>query len=259
MKNKTAIITGASDGIGKALAYRLAADGYSLGLTARRLDKLQELETELQKKYPAQNFISSVLDVQELNQCPPVINNIASKLGGLDLFIANAGIGFPTPAWKENAADVLSILQTNFMGAVATIEAAKEIMLRKKSGGHLVAISSVAFVRGLPASSAYCSSKSGLSTYLESIRIDLKHRNIHVTSIHPGFIATPMTSKNEYPMPFIISAEDAAQRILKTIELKKSRSVFPFPMKLMVWVLRFMPDCLYDFVMLRSAKKGVFR
>ncbi len=257
MNTKTAVITGASTGIGKSLAFKLAQEGYALGLIARRGDLLEKLKQDIETSVPGTRVLWKACDVVEDESFRHQLQSLVSELGQLDLFIANAGVGVNTPGYKSCWPSIKSILDVNVVGAISSLEAAKEIMLRQKSG-HLVGISSVAAVRGLPGSSAYCCSKAALSAYLESIRIDLKLVGISVTSIHPGFIATPMTAKNN-SMPFLLSADQAALIISKTIQKKKARKTFPWPMLVFTWILRFCPDALYDAVCGLTLKKGVFR
>ena len=286
MHSPTAIITGASTGIGKSLALVLAREGYDLGLTARRQDLLLDLRKEIAGRYPKRRVFISPADVASEVNLQAAMKELMTQLGRLDLMIANAGIGFPTPAWKNNWNEIKQILDANVMGAIHSLELAKEKMLEQKSGragaatsgvatggagaatsgvsggqasatGHLVGISSVAGFRGLPTSSAYCTSKAALTTYLESIRIDLKRLGIAVTSIHPGFIETKMTEKNSY-MPFLLSSEDAAEKIVRAIRRKKARFIFPWQMKLLISIMRALPDSVFDWGMSLKKQKGVF-
>ena len=268
MHSPTAIITGASTGIGKSLALVLAREGYDLGLTARRQDLLLDLRKEIAGRYPKRRVFISPADVASEVNLQAAMKELMTQLGRLDLMIANAGIGFPTPAWKNNWNEIKQILDANVMGAIHSLELAKEKMLEQKSTsgvaggqasatGHLVGISSVAGFRGLPTSSAYCTSKAALTTYLESIRIDLKRLGIAVTSIHPGFIETKMTEKNSY-MPFLLSSEDAAEKIVRAIRRKKARFIFPWQMKLLISIMRALPDSVFDWGMSLKKQKGVF-
>lgn len=252
----TAIITGASTGIGHKLSHILAREGYDLGLLARRESLLRSLSEEIAKRYPNRKVAIASADVCREDSLEKGLNSLHDQLGQVDLFVANAGVGVETPAWKNNWSDVRRILETNIIGAIHSLEVAKGWMLSQKSG-HLVGISSVATVRGLPVSSAYCTSKAALTTYLESIRIDLKPYGIRVTSIHPGFIATPMTEKNKY-MPFLLSADKAAEKIYRAIRSGRTRYYFPWQMKILVGLLRHLPDGVYDFLMSQRKKKGVF-
>lgn len=259
MTDRFVLITGASTGIGRALADWFAAHGYSLGLFARRLDLLNQLATGLQSQYPTIKIKTASLDITNLDACAPTIQRIVTDLGGLDIFVANAGIGYRTPEWKPVWKEIRPILETNILGAVASIEAAKDILLAQKRGGQIVGISSVAAFRGLPASSAYCTSKAALTTYLESLRVDLRPHDITVTSIHPGYIKTPMTAKNKGPMPFLLELDDAAQRIAHAIIQHRARYVFPFPLKISSWLLKHIPNILYDYLIGLRHKEGVFR
>lgn len=251
------IITGASTGIGRELALIFAREGYNIGLMARRSGLLEELQKEIAQKYPDCQIHMAPCDITHEEESRQTVFSLHQKLGSLDLFIANAGIGAPTPAFESNWNSVRAILQTNIMGTIASLEAAKEIML-KQGSGHLVGISSVSSFRGLPASSAYCASKAALSTYLEAIRVDLKNVGIMVTSIHPGFILTPMTEKNKY-MPFLLSASRGSEKIFRAIKKKKARHVFPWPMKALTYLMYFMPDSLYDWLISLKYRHGVFR
>ncbi|EKD41355.1 MAG: short chain dehydrogenase [uncultured bacterium] len=245
--NKKIIITGASVGIGYELAKVYARAGYDIGVMARSGEMLKKLKTEI-ATFSAVQVVIKVCDVSDLDKCGQSVKELASELGGLDIFIANAGIGRQTPAWKSNWPEIKNILQVNVMGAIASLEAAKDIMLPGKSG-QLVGITSVAGFRGLPTSSAYSTSKVALTAYLESIRLDLKKSGITVTAIHPGFIDTAMTRKNKYSMPWLLPAPKSAQMIFEAIQNKKARYVFPWQMKILVGILYHLPDRLYDFLM----------
>lgn len=256
LRSPTVIITGASTGIGYALALVLAQNGYDLGLLARRLPLLQELKEKIEKGAPQSKIFIVECDVTDDIQCRDAVGELSRQLGRLDLFIANAGIGIETPAWKDSWGDIKKIMAVNVMGAIGSLEIAKNIMLQQGSG-HLVGLSSVAAVRGFPQSSAYCASKAALTSYLESIRLDLKSYGIRVTSIHPGYINTPMTEKN-HSLPFVISASTAAELIFKAIQSQKSRVLIPWQMKIFYPFLKYLPNGLYDFIFTRRRKKGVF-
>lgn len=247
LTHATAIITGASTGIGRALALLMSEKGYDIGLLARRGDLLTRLRQEVMEKSPDRKVFIASCDVTDAESCRRTITGLAHQLGHLDVFVANAGIGFRTPAANTDWKGILQILQTNLIGAITSLEMAKEIMLNQR-GGHLVGISSVAATRGLPDSSAYCASKAGLSTYLESLRIDLKPYGILVTSIHPGYIATPMTEKNQN-MPFLLSVEEGAAEIFSAILRKRKSYIFPWQLRPLVGFLRCMPLLLYDSIM----------
>lgn len=248
--NQTALITGASTGIGKALSLLLAREGYRLILMARRKSLLDELKDQIIKENPLAGVLVVESDVSQYDRHMADVKSSVKEGQTLDLLIANAGIGFKTGEYKNTWDNSLKTFEINLLGAIATIEAGKDIMLRQ-GFGHIVGISSIASVRGMPQSSAYCSSKAGFSHFLESMRIDLSQNNITVTSIHPGFIQTPMTEKNGY-MPWLMSADKAAKKIYKAIKRKRARFYFPWQMMLLARLSNVTPDWVYDCVMKMS-------
>lgn len=251
---KYALITGASAGIGKALAYKLANEGYSLILMARRIELLEKIQQELLESHPNIQVFIQASDVANFDQHEQDIKIALSNIPYLNLAIANAGIGFNTDARKPYWKEIKNTFDVNLLGAIKTLETCKELFI-KQGFGQLVGISSVAGTRGLPLSSAYSASKAGFSTYLESIRIDLAKKNISVTAIHPGFIDTPMTKENG-KMPWLMPADKAANSIFNAIQKKKSRLYFPWQMALLMWVLRIMPHACYDKIMHWNFKKA---
>jgi short-subunit dehydrogenase len=142
---------------------------------------------------------------------------------------------------------VRHILMTNTIGAIAGLEYIKDYWVHRREPGHLVGISSVAGIRGLKGTAAYSSSKAALATYLESLQGELSKAGISVTCVYPGFVRTPMTTINPW-MPWLVEAENAAQRIANAIEKRRKRFTFPFPMRIVRCLLKHMPDALYDFI-----------
>ncbi len=252
----TVIITGASSGIGRALALLMAEEGYDLGLIARRRELLESAQSEISRYHPKIKVKIYPCNVADTDECRKAIFKLAHELQHLDVFVANAGVGGSTPGgdpcWEESQ----KIIETNVRGAIASLEAAKEIMLKQKSG-HLVGISSIAAARGLPQSSAYCMSRAAIAVYLESLRVDLKNRGIFVTSIHPGFVDTPMTKKMS-SRPFLVSAEKGAEEIFWAIRRKKARHYFPFMMRVVYPLLKHMPDCVYDWIFSIRREQKIF-
>jgi short-subunit dehydrogenase len=246
---KTALITGGSTGIGYALARALAADGTRVVICARRAEPLQEAVRTL-----GPNVHGIVADVGDPERAAALVDEAAAWLGGLELVIANAGFGGDRPAQKLRVEHVTPMLLTNVVGACATLTAAIPHLLRA-GGGHLVGISSLAAYRGLPASAAYCASKAALSTFLESLRVDLRTSHVAVTDIRPGFVDTPLTRKNRFPMPFMLTSDEAAARILKAIARRQRVYAFPLPTWLLVRALALLPAWLYDRVGARLAPK----
>ena len=246
--NKVAIITGASSGIGKALAGELADQGCKVGLIARRRELLVELAAAIEAKGGAVAFAAA--DVAEREPTLAAIRDVASRLGPVDLLVANAGVGAPTLLDPINIADVEKMFRINLLGVVYSIEAVLPELL-KRGQGHLAAVSSMAAFKGLPGESAYCASKSALNTYMEGMRIHLRHRGIAVTTICPGFVATPMTEVNQFKMPFLIQPDDAARRIAWA--LARRRKVFNFPWQ-MTLLMR-LTACLPDWLVARAMNK----
>lgn len=249
----TALITGASSGIGSAVAIELACRGYNLILMARREELLAQLQTEIKKKNSSTKVVIVASDVSDYEKHMNDVKDAVSQFATLDLVIANAGIGYTTDetqnCWEKNK----KTFDVNVLGAIATFEAAKDIML-KQGSGHLSAVTSMAAYRGIPLCSAYSGSKAGLTTFLESMRLDLKEKNIAVTAIHPGYVDTPMTKQNGH-MPWLMSAEKAAQIICRGLGKKKARIRFPWQMYLLMKFLSYLPSRIYDFLLSKQIKR----
>ncbi len=257
-KIKTALITGASSGIGSALAHELAEHGYNLILMARRAELLQQLKTDIQNKHSSAKVVVVASDVSDYEKHMNDVRDASKEFTSLDLVIANAGVGYTTDesknCWEKNK----KTFDVNVLGALATLEVAKDIML-KQGHGHLAGVTSMAAFRGIPLSSSYSGSKAGLGIFLESMRLDLLKSNIVVTAIHPGFVETPMT-KNNGRMPWLMPAEKAARIIFNGLQKKKARILFPWQMMLLMMFLRRMPNAMYDFLLARFVETArVFR
>src|SRR6059036_3800738 len=184
---KVAFITGASSGIGRALAVELARRGAAVGLLARREDLLQEVVREIE----ARGGKASVR---------PAVSALQTEFGPIDLLIANAGVGATTAASKLEPEGVTKVFSVNVFGVVNSVTAVMPQMI-ERGRGHLAVISSLAAYRGLPKSAAYCSSKAAISSLFESLRLDLQPQGIDVTIIHPGFIKTPLTAGRQAKLP----------------------------------------------------------
>ncbi|MGE3803894.1 MAG: SDR family NAD(P)-dependent oxidoreductase [Gemmataceae bacterium] len=239
--NQVAVITGASSGIGWALARELARRGAKVGLIARRQDKLDEL-VELITKHGGQ-AAGAAADVAEREPTLAAFKSIAERLGPADLLIANAGVGWPTFLDPVNIEQVERMIRVNLLGAIYSIEAVLPAMLERQRG-HIAAISSLAAYKGLPGESAYCASKAGLNAYMEGLRIHLRDRGIAVTTVCPGFVKTPMTDINEFKMPMLMEADEAARRIAAALARRKKVFNFPWPMMLLMRATRWLPDWL---------------
>ncbi|MBL4882450.1 MAG: SDR family oxidoreductase [Oleispira sp.] len=223
---KNVVITGASSGIGAALAHEFASRGYNIALCARRIEKLESLKNTLSEKHSNITVMTAALDVNELDTVPTVLSKIKSSLGNLDIVIANAGI---TGVRRTGSGDLTidkNILQTNLFGAIATIDAAVAIF-REQGFGQIVGMSSFSAFRGIPGSAAYSASKAALTNYLQAVGTELfRKKDIKVTVIHPGFIRTEIDD-NIDKFPFVIDADKAARTMVNAIEKGKSDVVVP--------------------------------
>jgi short-subunit dehydrogenase len=243
-------ITGASSGIGAALAQHYAALGATLGLAARRATPMQTLAASLSTQvsvYP--------LDVTDSAALTAAAQDFILRHGVPDIVIANAGISAGTRA--DLAADiaVLSrIMHTNVVGLAATLQPFIAPM-RERGSGALVGIASVAGFRGLAGAGAYSASKSAAITWLEALRLELHRSGVDVVTICPGYIATPLTAINRHPMPFLLDAPAAARRIARAIGARKRLAIIPWQMRIVFFVLRRMPSWLYDRLFARAPRK----
>ncbi len=237
----TMVVTGASSGIGRALAVRLAAEGVRVGAVAQRADLLSELAAEIRSS--GGSIHTAAADVTDRPALHDALNLLAAQLGGIDRLIANAGVGETLPAdHPDHVANLEHTTRVNYLGVVYAFEAVLPAMLARRSG-HLVAISSLAAYKGLPGSAAYCASKAAVLSYCESLRIELRGR-IHVTCVCPGFVTTPMTAQNHGPMPLVMSADEAARRIVRALHRRPGVYDFPWTMRRLMGLSRWAPDWL---------------
>lgn len=244
---QVALITGASSGIGWEMARQLAAEGCKVGLVARREAPLRELESLITANGGTAAVV--VADVGNRAQVESAYQQIRSRLGPVDLVIANAGVGKATFLDPVNIADVEDMIRINLLGVIYTLSAALPEMLARKSG-RLVAISSLAGHRGLPGESAYCASKAAVITYLDGLRINLRGTGVTATTICPGFVKTPMTAETDpVHMPQLMEADVAAKRILRAIKAGTKVYSFPWRLTMLVKLSRWLPDRLVNWVM----------
>ena len=244
------VISGASSGIGQALAACYAEQGATLGLIARREPELRQIAARL----GAPHRIYAV-DVRNATALAAAAEDLISCHGCPDIVIASAGVSFGTLA--QHAEDVSAfqdILDINVLGTARTFQPFIPCM-RKKGRGKLVGIASVAGYRGLPGAGAYSASKAALIAYLESVRVELGRTGIKVATICPGYVATPMTSCNPYPMPFLMNADAAARKIISAIERGKTYVVIPWQMAIIARLLRLLPNRLYDRLFANAPRK----
>jgi short-subunit dehydrogenase len=250
--NQVAVITGASSGIGWALAHALAREGCKLGLIARRQDLLQRLADEVRSAGATAEPADA--DVANREQLLSAVADLRARLGPIDIMIANAGVGAPTRIEPMNTADIEKMFRINLFGVIYSIESVLGDMLQRR-GGHLVAVSSIAAYKGLPAESGYCASKAAVNSYMEGLRIQLRGTGIHVTTICPGFVKTPMTDVNNFKMPFLMSAEEAARRMVRAIKRRQKVYNFPWQMSWLMALTRRLPDWIIARTMRRYSEK----
>lgn len=250
MSDKVTIITGASTGIGAALALEFSSRGHSVGLIARRPELLAELAAKIQAKGGKAAYAPA--DVTDRRDIAEAVQTLERSLGPCTLFIANAGIGGPTPGHKAQFDEIDRIVTVNVDGVLHSIAAVLPGMVAR-GAGHIAAVSSVAGFRGLPGTAAYSASKAFVTTFLESFRVDLRGRGVAVTSINPGFIETPLTAKNRFPMPFLMKADRAARIIANGLDKKKAEITFPWQMYLLMHLARMLPNWLYDMLIGRAS------
>jgi short-subunit dehydrogenase len=243
-------LTGASSGIGEALARHYAAQGAVLGLFARRADKLRELQLSLRS--PAEVYAG---DVRDLAAVAVAAEDFMARHGVPDVVIGNAGVSYGNLTEIARDANVFrETMDINVLGLVHTFQPFV-VPMRSRKAGSLVGIASVAGFRGLPGASAYSASKAAAIRYLESLRIELHGSGVQVTTICPGFIATPMTARNPYPMPFIIDADEAARRFARVIAARRACAVVPWQMAIVGSLLRVIPNFLFDAIAARRKRK----
>lgn len=245
---QVAVITGASSGIGWALAKALAAEGCKVGLVARRQELLAKLAGEIAARGGTTAYAAA--DVGERSQAVAAIREVAARLGPVDLLVANAGVGAPTLLEPFNVEQQEKMFRINLLGVMYSIEAVLPEMLARRRG-HLAAVSSLGAYKGLPGESGYCASKAGLNVYLEGLRIQLRDKGIAVTTICPGFVRTPMTAVNEFKMPWLLEADEAARRIVRALKQRRKVYNFPWPTWLLMQLTRWLPD----WVMARGMSK----
>jgi short-subunit dehydrogenase len=243
-------ITGASTGIGAALARHYAGPDTSIGLFARRRDLLETLASSL----PGRTAIYSS-DISDTAAVSAAAQDFMARFGAPDLVIANAGISVGTHGDELQDIDKLHrVLAVNVTGLAATLAAFAPAM-RTAGEGILCGIASVAGFRGIPGAGAYSSSKAAAIAWLEALRNELSGSGVSVVTICPGYIDTPMTQVNKYPMPFLISADDAAERFARAIAAKRRLAVIPWQMALVSLLLRALPGALYDRLASRAPRK----
>lgn len=245
-----AFITGASSGIGEALARHYASRGFQLGLVARRSEPLEILATGLSPKPEIY-----ALDVRDAAALTLAANDFISRHGVPDIVIANAGVSRGTLTEIEDDLKVFQeIFDINVMGMVNTFHPFVTPM-QAAGSGTLVGIASVAGFRGIPGGGGYSASKAAAIKYCESLRVELRASGVSVVTICPGYIRTPMTAVNKFKMPFLIDVDEAVKRFARAIDAKTSFTVIPWSMGIAGRILRMVPNWLYDRVFSHMPRK----
>lgn len=243
-KDKVVMLTGASSGIGEAIAVEMGRRGAIVGLLARRAELLDSVAVKVETAGGvARKYICDVCDASTVNEAA---HRLRGEFGKIDVLIANAGVGGQAKLSDEMTPDdVRRVVETNLFGAVNAVAAVLPEMIRQ-GGGQLVAVSSLAGFRGLPRSAPYSASKAAMTAFFESVRLDVQARGISVTIIQPGFIKTPLTSGRKNKMPFLMELEDSVPYFLNAIEKKKKFAAFPWQLASLVRLGRIFPAWLYD-------------
>jgi short-subunit dehydrogenase len=239
---QTAIVTGASSGIGAELARQLAAAGARVGLMALPDSSLDATTSAIRQR--GGEAVAVGVDVTQPEAVEAAVEQLTRQLGPVDLLILNAGVGGPTTVETFSAKAVERIVRVNLLGVANVIGAALPGMLRRRHG-HLVGVSSLSSYRGQPMFSAYCASKAGVATLLEGLRIELRPYGIAVTTVRPGFVRTPMTAAHESAR-FMIEAEAAGRAILNGIAEGRVEVNFPWQSAMVMGLARWLPNGIYD-------------
>jgi len=250
MEEKKVIwITGASSGIGKAVAIKFAENGWTVAVSARRQNLLNELKQINQNIYPFP------LDVTDIEKCKLVASNIINQFNNIDICLFGTGMHDPKSEKKFNLEKIREIMEVNYFGTMNSINSIYDYFSEKQNG-QISIISSVAGYRGLPAAGAYCASKAALTSFAESLNFDMQMKNVRVSLVSPGFIKTPMTDQNDFPMPMIKSPEFAANEIYKGLTEKKSFEIhFPKAFTFFLKFLQILPSSIYFKLVSKGMKK----
>ena len=247
-KQKKIWITGASSGIGKSVAEKFANEGWKVAVSARRKELLDELA-----KNP--NIVSFPLDVTNRNQINEVFKNILDNFGELDICLFSSGTYEPKDEQNIDPDKIKNVINVNFIGVIDCVKSVERYFKDKKSG-HISIVSSIAGYRGLPNSSGYGPSKAALTNFSESIYFDFKKFGVRVSVVSPGFIKTPLTDKNEFPMPFLKTPEYAAEKIFNGLVKSSAFEIhFPKGLTLTLKFLRVLPYRLYLFLVDKLVKR----
>ena len=242
-------ITGASSGIGRRLALDIASLGATVAVSARSGDALAALAAE------NANIRSYPLDVTDLAACRQTAKSIEADIGPVDLVVMAAGIWIIRDIASFQAEDSIRAMRVNYEGAASVIDAVLPSMM-KRGAGHIAPVASVAGYRGIPRAVTYAPTKAALISMAEALRTDAARHGISVQVINPGFVRTPMTDANDFPMPFLLEPEDASRRIIAGLKSGRFEIVFPTRLALIMKLLRLLPYRLYFWLMARVVQRA---
>ncbi len=243
-------ITGAGKGIGRTLAKRLAGEGWLVAASARTEEDLASLAAEC----PANSIHAFPLDVTDLSATTETVERISTQLGIPDLVVFNAGTHIPLSAEDFSVDAFRTLVETNLMGTVNGLAQVLPPMIERKKG-HVAIVASVAGYRGLPTSAGYGATKAGLINMCEALKPELERHNVRITLINPGFVKTPLTDRNDFPMPFLISVDDAVDQIMRGLASGKFEIAFPRRFAFLMKLLRVLPNRLFFAVTRRMIRK----
>lgn len=234
----TAWITGASTGIGRGLALKLAAEGVRVAASARSAERLEDLARS------HANIVAVPVDVADRAAVSDAHRRVQDAIGPVELAVLNAGVWHPMVASSYDAGRAHQSMSVNYLGIANALEPLIPGMI-EAGKGQLALVASVAGYRGLPKAAAYAPTKAAVISLAEVLRLELARHGITVSLVNPGFVETPMTSVNEFPMPYIVTADDAAARIVKGLKSGRFEIAFPWQLVTMLKILRLMPNALY--------------
>lgn len=240
---RTALITGASSGLGRGLALWFARRGVKVYAAARRTENLEALAQEARAE---QAHIEPVaLDIAQADTVLTRVRELDDACGGLDLIVANAGYGQETSGKRLKWETVKQTIDVNVTGTVATLSAVLPRMVERQRG-HVVGVASLAAFRGLPRNAAYSASKAFLHVFMESLRVDLQGTGVQVSCLYPGFVKSEMTVNNKHPMPFLLETEAAVKLMGEAIQRGEAEYAFPWQMAGVMSVVKRLPNGVFD-------------